>query len=236
MPHRAAPIANIRDEELRLHPFFAELEADALDRVRAGACRQRLAPGERLFEMGRPAERFWLVREGRVKLHRIAPNGAEKVVEVVGPGQTFAEAVMFLTLREYPVHAEALTESEVLGFDADGFLAELRASPEACLRVLGGLALRLKRRVDEIEALSLQNSTLRVITWLLQQLPNDAAPGAVHRIHLDVQKRILASRLSLQPETLSRALATLVERGVIAVEGPVVEVRDVARLKALALE
>lgn len=232
MPH-PAPIA---DEELRLHPFFAELEPAALASVRDGAKRLRLAPGQRLFEMGQRADRFWLVREGRIKLYRIAPNGAEKVVEVVGPGQTFAEAVMFLTLREYPVHSEALTEAEVLGFDAERFLAVLRASPETCLRVLGGLSLRLRRRIDEIEALSLQNSTLRVITWLLQQLPNDAeAPGA-HVIRLDVQKKVLASRLSLQPETLSRVLHGLADRGVIAVEGPELRVLDAARLRALALE
>lgn len=228
--------AAVTDEELRLHPFFAELDAPALAAVRAGTRRVRLAPGERLFEMGQRADRFWLVRDGRIKLYRIAPNGSEKVVEVVGPGQTFAEAVMFLTLREYPVHSEALTEAEVLGFEADRFLAVLRGSPEACLRVLGGLSLRLRRRIDEIEALSLQNSTLRVITWLLQHLPSDSGAGDGHVIRLDVQKKVLASRLSLQPETLSRVLHGLADRGVIAVEGPELRVLDAARLRALALE
>lgn len=233
----------ITDEELRLHPFFAELDAADLAAMRGGLRRVTLAPAERLFEMGQRADRFWLVRRGRIKLYRIAPNGAEKVVEVIGPGQTFAEAVMFLTLREYPVHSEALTEAEVLGFDAERFLAVLRGSPEACLRVLGGLSLRLRRRIDEIEALSLQNSTLRVITWLLQNLPTDAgapavgaAAAAIPVIRLDVQKKVLASRLSLQPETLSRVLHALAERGVIAVEGPELRVLDAARLRALALE
>jgi CRP-like cAMP-binding protein len=228
---------SVTDEELRLHPFFAELDAAALTAMRDGARRLRLAPGERLFEMGQRADRFWLVRQGRIKLYRIAPNGAEKVVEVVGPGQTFAEAVMFLTLRDYPVHSEALTEAEVLGFEADRFLTVLRGSPETCLRVLGGLSLRLRRRIDEIEALSLQNSTLRVITWLLQNLPAAGGThGAAPVIRLDVQKKVLASRLSLQPETLSRVLHALADRGVIAVEGPELKVLDAARLRALALE
>lgn len=229
--------AVIADEELRLHPFFAELDAGGLDAVRLGVRRVTLSPGERLFAMGDRADRFWLVRRGRIKLYRIAPNGSEKVVEVVGSGQTFAEAVMFLTLREYPVHSEALTESEVLGFDAERFLTVLRASPETCLRVLGGLSLRLRHRIDEIEALSLQNSTLRVITWLLQNLPAAGDPsGAAPVIRLDVQKKVLASRLSLQPETLSRVLHGLVDRGVITVEGPELRVLDAARLRALALE
>jgi len=230
----AAPL--VADEELKLHPFFAELDAAGLDAVRVGVSRVSLVPGQRLFEMGQRAERFWLVRRGRIKLYRIAPNGAEKVIEVMGPGQTFAEAVMFLTLREYPVHSEALTEAEVLGFDAERFLAVLRGSPETCLRVLGGLSLRLRRRIDEVEALSLQNSTLRVITWLLQNLPPDDGPRGERVIRLDVQKKVLASRLSLQPETLSRVLHGLAERGVIAVDGPELRVLDAARLRALALE
>lgn len=231
-----SPDAQPSDEELRLHPFFAELDAAGLAAVRVGVKRVVLPPGERLFEMGQRAERFWLVRRGRIKLYRLTANGAEKVIEVIGPGQTFAEAVMFFSLREYPVHSEALTEAEVLGFDADRFLAVLRASPDTCLRVLGGLSQRLRHRIDEIEALSLQNSTLRVITWLLQQLPNDAAPQRAHLIRLDVQKKVLASRLSLQPETLSRVLHGLADRGVIAVEGPELRVLDAARLRALALE
>jgi len=230
MPERAA----IDDEELRLHPFFAELEPEVLAEVRAHARRVRLGPGERLFEMGDRADRFWLVRHGRIKLFRIAPSGAEKVIEVIGPGQTFAEAVMFMSIRQYPVHSEALTECEVLGFDADRFIAVLEGSPATCFRLLGSLSMRLHRRINEIEALSLQNSTLRVITWIVHNLPTGA--NAALEVRLDVQKKVLASRLSLQPETLSRVLHSLTERGVIEVEGPVLRVVDLARLRAMALD
>lgn len=229
----AAPIPKVSDEELRLHPFFAELEQAQRDGVRAGARALALAPGERVFAMGERADRFWLVRSGRIKLSRIAPSGAEKVIEVMGPGQTFAEAVMFMTVREYPVNAEALVETEVIGFDADAFLALLRGSPDTCLKLLGGLSMRLRRRINEIEALSLQNATLRVISFLANSLP---PPGAAPVIRLEVQKKVLASRLSVQPETLSRVLHALGEQGVIEVDGAEIRVRDAARLRTLATE
>jgi CRP-like cAMP-binding protein len=222
---------HIADEELQLHPFFADLAPELLASAKAGCRVVALAPGAPLFAMGDRAERFWLVRRGRIKLFRIAPNGAEKVVEVVGPGQTFAEAVMFMTVRDYPVSAEALTDSEVLGFDAERFLTLLHGSPDTCLRLLGALSMRLRRRMDEIEALSVQNATLRVVTWLLQNLPREGA--AV--VHLEVPKKVLASQLSLQPETLSRVLHSLGEQQVIEVDGAALRVLDPARLRALTL-
>lgn len=231
MPSTQLP--KVSDEELRLHPFFAELEQAQRAGVRAAARAVALAAGERVFAMGERADRFWLVRSGRIKLSRIAPNGAEKVIEVMGPGQTFAEAVMFMTVREYPVNAEALVETEVIGFDADAFLALLRGSPETCLKLLGGLSMRLHRRINEIEALSLQNATLRVISFLANSLP---PADAVPVIRLEVQKKVLASRLSVQPETLSRVLHALGEQGVIEVVGAEIRVRDAARLRALATD
>lgn len=225
---------DVTEVELRRHPLFADLAADQLEAIRLTTRIRRFTEGQRLFEAGDPARHFFLVREGHIKLFRLAANGAEKIVEILGPGQTFAEAVMFMTLRAYPVSAEAVAPSEVLAFDADGFLAILRDSPETCLRLLGSLSMRLHRRISEIEALSLQNAKLRVINFMLQEAGPAAGDGT--QLALDVPKKIVASRLSLQPETFSRILHNLQTAGVIEVRGRTITIRDLARLRRLAVQ
>lgn len=223
--------ATVPDDELLLHPLFAELDAAQLAVMRRGLRVRSLAAHERLFEMGARAEHFFLVRSGQVQLFRVAPNGAEKVIEILGPGQAFAEAVMFMDLRAYPVNAAAVTAAEVLAFEMTPFLAILRESPATCLRVLGALSMRLHRKVGEIESLSVQNATLRVVNFLLAETRSVGRDA----VELGVPKRVLASRLSLQPETLSRVLTALAERGVVASEGPTLRVLDAAALERLAL-
>ncbi len=64
---------------------FARLTEAQLERVARLAVRIRLKDGESLFEQGDPAERFYLVTGGQIKLFRLSPAGKEKVIEVVMP-------------------------------------------------------------------------------------------------------------------------------------------------------
>ena len=103
------------------HPLFNLFAGDAQERLLSEA-QQRHAPASSLLlQQGQPAERFFLVLSGRVKLFRISADGQEKVVEIIHPGQTFAEAVMFMQHAVYPVCAESLDAVELV---RDGQLAD----------------------------------------------------------------------------------------------------------------
>ena len=213
------------------HPLFEALTDEQRERLYDACEPRQLEGGENLFRMGEPAERFWQMAQGQVKLYRVSPHGQEKIVELLSPPQTFAEAVMFMEHRRYPVNAEALEPSVVLGYSSRVFLAMLDESPGTSLRMLGNLAMRLRRRLNDIDALSLQNATLRVTNFLLQ-VRHDAADAT---IALPFAKKNIAARLSLQPETLSRVFARLKDRGVIAIHGQEVEILDLDALREIAI-
>ena len=98
------------------HLLFNLFAKDAQERL-LGEAQQRHAPASSLLlQQGQPAERFFLVLSGRVKLFRISADGQEKVVEMIHPGQTFAEAVMFMQHAVYPVCAESLDAVELVSF------------------------------------------------------------------------------------------------------------------------
>lgn len=222
------------DAELRRLPLLSELEDAQLERMRASRRTLTLAAGEALFHMGDRSAHFYYLDSGAIKLFRLSPGGQEKIVEIIRPGQTFAEAVMFFTRPLYPVNAQALEDSTLTAFDSSVFLEMLHQSTDLCLRLLGTLSVRLHQRVNEIDALSLQNATLRVVNFLLARLPDAVEQDGDPVIELEAAKKDIAGRLSIQPETFSRVLHALTESGAIDVAGRRIRVKDEAALRGAA--
>lgn len=208
-------------DELRTTPLLGSLSDEQLEQISEKARRRTLEEGEWLFRQGDPASHFYLVLRGQVRLFRLAPNGAEKVIEIVGPGQTFAEALTFLNAPRYPVGAAALEASEVIAIDSHGFANLLRGSVNTCFMVLGALSQRLRALIREIDNLTLYSARSRVARYLLAHCAED------HRAFvLDVRKGVLASRLSIQPETFSRVFKQLASAKIISVHGAHVTIID----------
>ncbi|MCB1735049.1 MAG: Crp/Fnr family transcriptional regulator [Gammaproteobacteria bacterium] len=199
---------------------------EALDHSRIAALishtqTTRLKRGESLFQQGDRCDRIYLLVEGQLKLYRLAMNGEEKVVDLIQPGQSFAEAVAFLDGSRMPVAATALSASTVYGFDSAQFLRMLRDDPDLCFRVMAVFSRRLHQLLTQVEDLTLHNGTYRLANFLLSQ--PQAENGDVV---LDVPKYVLASRLSIKPETLSRIFAHLRDEGVINVDGDHLRILD----------
>ena len=216
-------------ELLRKAPLLSGLSTEQLERVAGHAVAIHLDEGQWLFSQGDPSHRFYFVERGQLRLFRLSPDGVEKVIEIVSPGQTFAEALMFLKAPRYPVCAAALEPAELIGIEAAAFAAMLRESVDTCFVVMGALSRRLRGLIAEIDNLTLHSATSRVARYLLAQVPADR-PEFV----LEVPKGVLASRLSIQPETFSRVIRQLTQDGVVAVQGAQVTVRDRAALSDLA--
>jgi CRP-like cAMP-binding protein len=216
---------------VRGHHLFAGLSPPQLQRVLAASQLNQYEPGQYLFDRGQPAQHFYIVVEGQVNLVLHSKAGEEKIVDILGPGNSFAEAVLFMEGPVYPVSAVATARSQVARFQNREYLAMLRESPDTCLRMLGHLSQRLHMRLREIEYLTLESATHRLVRMIESRLPA-GVPGPLE-INLPESRQELASRLSMKPETLSRILRHLSDAGAIVVNGRQLQVPD--RLKLLAV-
>lgn len=218
-------------QSLRNTPLLSRLTDEQLERVRKAAVLRKLDEGELLFTQGSAAERFYLVQTGQMRLFRMAPDGGEKVIEIVSPGQTFAEALMFLQAPRYPVSAAALEPTQLISMDAADFTAMLRGSVDTCFDIMGALSQRLRALIGEIDDLTLHSAKGRLASYLLAHCPEDR-----RALVLEVPKGVLASRLSIKPETFSRVVKQLMNDGVIEVYGAHVTVLDRAALALAAAD
>jgi CRP-like cAMP-binding protein len=223
--------AAVRVQEfLRNLPLFRELAPEELDRIAACTAQIRAPAGTILFRRGEPCTGFHVIVYGQVKLAFSAADGAEKVLEILGPGASFGEAVMFLD-KPYVVLAETLADSLLLAIGKHAVFAEIDHNPRFARKMLAGLAQRLHRLVQDLEARTLRSGTQRVIGYLLRDLPEAAADGSVV-VELATSKGVLASRLNITREHFSRVLHELSAGGLIEVRGRTIRILDVAGLQA----
>ncbi|PKM31624.1 MAG: Crp/Fnr family transcriptional regulator [Gammaproteobacteria bacterium HGW-Gammaproteobacteria-11] len=215
-------------EQLARHPLLAHLSDEMRTAMLTEAwCREYPAQAQ-ILRQGDPAERFFLVLTGKVKLYRISADGKEKVVEIIQSGQSFAEAVMFLQKPVYPVCAETLEAVLLVGFSNRLMLQALETNPSTCLHLLGHMSIRLHQRLDELENLTLQNATQRLALYLIGQVRD--RQGDDVELDLVLPKGLIAARLSIKPETLSRAMATLRDQGLIESRSRHIRIPSISRL------
>ncbi|HEX7373508.1 MAG TPA: Crp/Fnr family transcriptional regulator [Steroidobacteraceae bacterium] len=215
--------------DLREHLLFADLSHPQLTRVRGTGAVVALTTGQVLYERGRCAQHFYLVIDGQVNLTLHSRGGEEKIVEIIGAGQVFAEAVMFLEQPSYQLTAIAAMPTRVARFSSSTYLAILRENPDTCLRMLGHMSRRLHGRIRDIEHLTFESATDRLVRMLLTRMPDGDGPA---ELMLAESRQELAAFLSMKPETLSRSLRALMACGAIEVDGRRVRIPSRARLKA----
>ena len=212
---------------LSVQPLFTDLSPVELDRLAAGCVLRRFARGESVFRVGEPCEEFHICVTGQVKLYALSPAGAEKVIDIIAPGQSFAEALMF-TGRPYIISAQALSDALLLSVKKSTVEDEVARDPRFALRMLAGISRRLHGLVHDVEAYALHSGIQRVIGYLLRDIAEGS--DAPVTVSLPVSKATIASRLSLTPEYFSRVLHELEAAGLVRIDK-----RDVHILDAQAL-
>ncbi len=217
---------------LSVLPLFNEMNGTELQRLAGGCQLRRLARGDTVFRVGEPCEEFHVTVVGQVKLYAISPTGQEKVIELVGPGNSFAEALMF-TGKPYIINAQALTDTLLLTVSKAAVLAEIEREPRFALRMLAGISRRLHGLVADVEAYALRSGAQRVIGYLLRDVDTAGdTPSAGVTVSLPASKATIASRLSLTPEYFSRVLHELESEGLVRIDKRDIRIVDGQRLAA----
>lgn len=209
--------------------LFSSLTAPQIETMLCKSRRADLHPGEMLFEQRQPAKEFFLLDSGQIKLTRGSSSGQEKIIELVSPGDTFGESSACSPQPLNPVTATALVYSEVLCFDAPTYMQLLHESTEACFALMELMSQRMHGMLLEVDRLTLHSATYRVLCYLLDRV--SSTDLATSTVTLDTSKTVLASRLSVTPETLSRTLTRLSREGYLSVEENSITLRDVGQAR-----
>jgi CRP-like cAMP-binding protein len=172
---------------------------------------------------------LYCVLSGLVSLSVSTPDGAEKIIELIGPSRHFGEALLFLD-KASPVTVNAVEDTQLVAVPKSLLFHYIENSKSFTYHLLAGLSARLHHLIADVEAYCLKSSAQRVVGYLLGEALETDTSGAA-QIALTASKQLIASRLNLTPETFSRTLHQLVEEGLIRVEGKFIAIPDLGALR-----
>lgn len=203
---------------LAVLPLFSGLPDAEIQRIcLEGVSLRRLERGAILLHAGDACDAVHLVVTGHVKLYSVASHGAEKVFELVGPGHSIGETLVF-NQQPHSLSAQALSETLVLRVSAEVLTDQVRRDSGFALRLLAGASQRIQGLLKDVESYCLHSGARRVAGYLLEQGgPANSSSAEAITVSLPVSKATVAARLSLTPEYFSRVLRELEEEGLIEI-------------------
>ncbi len=207
-------------------PFMKPLTGEACHDLIESATSIRCEARDIIFRQHEPSDYFYCVLSGFVRLYRRNKDGREADIRICGPGDTFAECVLYTADGSYRYNAQA-TETSLLGrFETRAVRLLAERNCEIDKAMVGVVASHLLDSIDCLANDRLQTAPQRVANYLL-----DACNGSENaQLRLPFPKSLLAGKLGLAPEALSRAFSTLRNSGV-TVHGRLIEIRDPEALK-----
>jgi CRP-like cAMP-binding protein len=202
---------------MAVQPLFQGLsEADLGRMVAQGCSMQRLPRSQALFSSGETCEHLTIVITGRVKVYALAAHGGEKVLELIGPGETVGESAIFHDLP-HAFNAQALTEVLLMRVPKPAITAQIQRDPSFALRLLADASQRIQGLLRDVESYCLRSGLERVVGFLLDGQEAGRGAPTPRTVSLPVSKATIASRLSLTPEYFSRVLRELEDEGLIQI-------------------
>lgn len=120
---------------VQAHPFFADLSPDFLEVVACCAANERHPPGAFLLREGGPANKFFLIRDGRVAVEIAAPSRQPIILETLEQGDILGWSWLVPPHRA-TFDARTQTDVRVLSFDGACLLRKMEAEPRLGYEVL----------------------------------------------------------------------------------------------------
>lgn len=213
---------------IRRSRLFAQVGEPDLAAMLAACFVQTLPASATLCRQGEKAEFLHVVLSGRVGLFGSAGH-EEALVEFFGAGDAFIVPAVVLD-APYLLTARMLEEGRILMWPAAAFRAQVRATGALAYGAVLLLSGYWRTLIGQIKDLKLLSAIERLSAFLLALAPRETGPVTVT---LPGGRRLVAGRLGITPQSLSRAFAALRPLGVSG-GGRQVTIVDPARLREFA--
>ncbi len=215
-------MSNRKEDKLSLLeklPLFHKLDKSALKMLDRILKVRDFGRGDNIFAEGSDAVGFYIIIRGRVKVFKLSADGKEQILHIAASRELLG-AVSAFAGDPYPAYADAMEKTRMFFFPRMEFLSLIQKEPSVVMNMMANLAMRLQHFTRMIEDLSLKEVPGRLAAYLLYL--SKKSRDSDH-IEIDISKGQLASLLGTIPETLSRILRKMNERGILNVKGRKIE-------------
>lgn len=212
---------------LKLLPFFSGMASKNIELLTKSAIIQNIPKDSYVFLRGDPANYFYVVMHGWVKIYRGTQEGDEVILGLLTRPDTFGETAIF-SGEIHAFSAQAVEDAQIIAIPASALKEHAKTNLDILVRIIQSFSQQMNKLQLENEHLFVMSASQRVGCMLLQLLDADNTKNE-QAIELPYEKSLAATRLGMKPETFSRALNHLKEIG-ITVHGNSVKIANVQNL------
>lgn len=192
-----------------LVPIFNHLEVEQMHEISATARTRHFKKGEYIYQPQAESDSLYIVHKGLVRIFRLTENGKEQLVRFLGPGDFTGELALFRS-SVYDSYAEATKDTTLCIITKQDLQPLLAAYPAISLKIMEEFSRRLEQSERQTTIVATEKVEVRLAMFLIEMLEEGS-----HVVMLPMSKKDLASFLGTTPETVSRKLTSLEERGLI---------------------
>lgn len=212
---------------LRRAPLFCDISVKTLRAISQKAVTASYEPGEIVFSAGDTANFLHVLIEGSVKLMAKQFDGRESIIELLQPVDSFVMAAV-LTSKPYLLSAEAITPIKVLLIPSDLLRRLVTSDSHLALMMIASLGNQYRQMVRHIKDLRLRTAAQRLGIYILHLVEKEG--GNSTTLTLPYVKKLIAGRLNITPESISRAIIAL-RQGGVDIQDDEVRIRDIDELR-----
>ncbi|WP_415034148.1 Crp/Fnr family transcriptional regulator [Azonexus sp.] len=211
-------------------PQFSMLTIAERETLMRATGKSLVDKGKILFQQGDPCTGLYLLLSGQIKLAFASPQGQEKVLQVIRPGESFCEAMLYAQ-RPYAFFAQAVRNSLLLHINKQSLHAVMASNVTFMQQIMQGVADGYHQLIVDFESVRLHSASERIVRYLLLEMDSTAGANS-GVVNLDIAKGLIASQLNLTQEHFSRILSELHRFGLIVLNGRRIEIPAVNALQA----
>lgn len=218
-------------DQLVTQSLFRDLDQKCLGPIAEGGWTVQKRRASRILGRGDYLDGLYTVFEGNLKLYMLSCNGDERVLRILGPGDTFGEAIMFNAIPS-PVFVETLSAVRLGYFPSQTINKALSSNPKFTHAMLRSMSVIMTQLITDLESCCLQSALQRTVNYLLRSA--ETGPERHVEVQLPASKAVIASTLNISAETFSRELHRLKGLGLIDIDRRTIYLRDRDGLSTLA--
>ena len=230
----ASRSSEAKRELLAKDSLFSGLTADQLDELVAASRSLRLVKRDELFHKGDAGSQVYVVVSGKLKALTTSLEGDDVVFSILGPGEVFGEIAL---LGETPRTATvvAIERCELMVIDRRDFLALLKRHPDAAIRLLQLLAVRVKRVSELVEDTLFLNLPVRLAKKLLAlaRVYGEQTPAGL-RVDLKLSQEEWGDLVGATRESINKRVRVWTDEGIVSVDHGYIVIHRPDELEKLA--
>ena len=198
---------------LHVLPCMSSLSNAEIDIIGGITYIKKFIKNDVVFTESDPVSFIFIVKTGSIKLYKISQEGRELIVKIMGPGDYFCCASLFIGGR-HSVSAIAVKDSTLIAIPADSFKKALRDSVGVLgFKIITGLCSKIKYLSGVVDDITFKDVEQRVILTLMKLAEEKATDD---HVFLALTHKDIASMTGTVREVVSRIMSKLKKNGIIS--------------------